>query len=553
MVQRPARPAPHRSEPGPRRPRSGSAHLAGCGLCLLAALLFSAPSSAATLILNEYNAVSSIDWLNGGGPLMDDDGGTAGDLTFGRVLGNGGDWFELVLTENGADLRGWKLDIHVNGSLDTTLVLSPHPLWTQLEAGTIITISEDQAEDVSYDPGSGDWTINVQANVGASGAYITAWTFPVNQEDWQLVIRDDQGATVFGPSGEGVVATGGVNSREIWRLEEDPSLFIVESSLCYDDADTRSSWGLPNVWSSGTKVQDFTSLRTGSAPTSQCNDLDLTPMAFDPDHILDVDIVVDPADWEVLRKQQRGLMETFGGACGLAPAPDPYTFFSADVTVDGTTVTGAGVRKKGFFGSLDRQKPSLKIDFGEFGSETKVYGMERLTLNNGRQDPSQLDQCLSYELFRASGLVASRCNFAHVKVNGTSLGIFMNVESIKEPFLVRNYGDSTGNLYEGTTADFLEYWIGVFEKKNNQDGSELEAVKAALEISDDAQALAALQAIIDYDKFLTFWVMDGLIGNWDGYAGNANNFWIYNNPTTGLLEFFPWSLDDVFGRDNPLT
>ena len=374
-------------------------------LTFLASLALTTASPAATLILNEYNAVSSSNWLNGGDGLADDDGGMAADLTFGRIQGNGGDWFELVLTENGVDLRGWQLEIYVNGSLDTTLVLSQNPLWTQLQAGTIITVSEDQAEDLSYDPLAGDWTINVQANDGASGAYVTASNFPVDENDWQLVIRDDQGATVFGPSGEGTVATGGVNSREIWRLEEDPSASIVEGSLCFDDADTHSSWGLPNVWSSGTKTQNFGSLRTGTAPTSQCDGSDLTPMAFDPDHLLDVGVAIDPADWEILRRQQVGVMEVFGGACGLDPPPDPYTFFSADVTVDGTLVANAGIRKKGFFGSVDRQKPSLKIDFGEFGSETRVYGMERLTLNNGRQDPSLLDQCLSYGLYRAAGLV----------------------------------------------------------------------------------------------------------------------------------------------------
>jgi hypothetical protein len=174
-------------------------------------------------------------------------------------------------------------------------------------------------------------------------------------------------------------------------------------------------------------------------------------------------------------------------------------------------------------------------------------------LNNLQQDPSLLDQCLAYPLFRDAGLVASRCSLAHVRVNGTSLGIYSNVESIKDPFLVRNYGDSTGNLYEGSVGDFRENWIGVIEKKNNNDSSDLQAIKAALEIENDAQALAALSAQIDFDKFLTYWALDGLIGNWDGYSGNANNYWFYKNPSSNLYEFFPWSLDDVFGRDNPFA
>ena len=527
--------------------------LAPTASLLLMALILLTPAlaSAAVLFLNEFNPVPGSQFLKGGTIDADEDGGLAGDVYLGRIEGNGGDWFELVLTEGGADLRGWQLEIWVEGVLETTLVLSQDSLWTQLQAGTIITISEDQPEDVGYDPSSGDWWINVQADTGASGTYVTATSFSVNNDDWQLIIKDSAGTVVFGPAGEGVSGTGGVSSAEIFRLEENPSSFITESSLCYDDGDTYSSFGQPNEWSGGTRVQDFGPLRTGGAPTSQCDDADLTDLGFDLQNLLEIDIVMAPEDYDTLRKEQQTLMGAFGGRCGDAPAVNPYNYYPADVTVDGTTLLNVGVRSKGFFGSASRTKPSFKIDFTEYGGEQKVYGIERFTLNNLRQDPSFMDQCLGYGLYRSSGLVASRCNFAHVTLNGTSLGIYSNVESIKDPFLIRNYGDSTGNLYEGAVADFRDNWIGVFEKKNNNDVSDLEAIQAALEIEDDVASLAALSSLIDYDKFLTYWVMDGLTGNWDGYSGNSNNYWFYKNPNSGLYEFFVWSLDDLFGRDNP--
>ncbi|MEE3327613.1 MAG: CotH kinase family protein [Myxococcota bacterium] len=510
-------------------------------------------SLAAVVYLNEYNAVSGSNFLNGGTLTADEDGGLASDLYLGRVEGNGGDWFELVLTDDGVDLRGWQLEISVEGVLETTLFFSQDILWTQLQAGTIITVSEDQLEDVSYDPASGDWWINVRADSGASGAYITASSFAVNNDDWQLTIKDASGEVIFGPGGEGIGGTGSVNSREIYRLEENPSGFIEATTLCYDDADSHSSFGAPNSWAGGAQVQDFVPLRTGGAPTSQCDETDLTPLAFDPTRLLQIEITMLPSDYELLRREQRTLMETFGGRCGDAPPPNPYNYYPADVTVDGTTVVNAGVRSKGFFGSASRAKPSFKIDFSEYGNELKVYGMERLTLNNLQQDPSFMDQCLGYGLFQDAGLVASRCSLAEVTLNGTSLGIYSNVESIKEPFLIRNYGNSTGKLYEGSLADFRPNWIGVFEKKNHNDSTDLEAIQAALEIEDDLESLTALSLLIDLDKYLTYWALDGLIGNWDGYSGNSNNFWVYKNPGTGLHEFLPWSLDDLFGRGNPFT
>ena len=61
----------------------------------------------ADIILNEYNAVGNADFLNGGDAAADEDGGRASDCYFGRVQGNGGDWFELVVITDHLDMRGW--------------------------------------------------------------------------------------------------------------------------------------------------------------------------------------------------------------------------------------------------------------------------------------------------------------------------------------------------------------------------------------------------------------------------------------------------------------
>src|SRR5690606_34529914 len=46
------------------------------------------------VILNEYNAVAAANFLNGGDAGADDDGSPgAQDVHFGRVPGNGGEWF----------------------------------------------------------------------------------------------------------------------------------------------------------------------------------------------------------------------------------------------------------------------------------------------------------------------------------------------------------------------------------------------------------------------------------------------------------------------------
>ena len=68
-----------------------------------------APAIAGGLVMNEYCAIGSTKYLNGGTAAADATGGFAEDYTFGRVLGNGNNWVELVVTTDHLDIRGWKL------------------------------------------------------------------------------------------------------------------------------------------------------------------------------------------------------------------------------------------------------------------------------------------------------------------------------------------------------------------------------------------------------------------------------------------------------------
>jgi len=218
----------------------------------------------ANVILNEYNAVDSGEYLGGGTAAFDDAGGYASDSYFGRVVENGGDWFELVVITDHLDMRNWQLDIYEDGALDETLDLTDHSIWSDLRSGTIITIAEDVPSDISYNPAGGDWWIQVQANNDADGIYIEASNFAVSSSDWQLRIRDAGGVVIYGPAGEGVSPGSGIGGTEIFRLEDDPSAATVPSSAEYDDADSQSTFGAPNQWG----VQNLNSLCAVTPPVS---------------------------------------------------------------------------------------------------------------------------------------------------------------------------------------------------------------------------------------------------------------------------------------------
>jgi len=231
-------------------------------LCLI--LSFSGNIFGADVILNEYNAVNSISYLNGGSASADLDGGRASDSYFGRVEGNGDDWFELVVITDHLDMRNWKLDVYENSILDETLDLTNHSIWADLRSGTIITVSENVPSDISYNPAAGDWWINVQAENTADGLYIEKSSFPVSSSNWQLRIRNSNNAVIFGPAGEGISPAKGVSDTEIFRLEAAPDANITAASLDYDDGNSLSTFGSPNRWGE----QNLNSLRSVAASES---------------------------------------------------------------------------------------------------------------------------------------------------------------------------------------------------------------------------------------------------------------------------------------------
>ena len=278
---------------------------------------------------------------------------------------------------------------------------------------------------------------------------------------------------------------------------------------------------------------------------------------FALDRVLDISIEIAPEDWDTLRHQTRtfeDLLEEIEKYELSRPFASIYTWFSGRVTVDGETHADVGVRKKGFLGSQSDTKPSLKLRFDKYVDDQTLGGViERMTLNNSIQDASMVNTCLAYQIFAAAGLPASRCSFATVTVNGKNLGLYVHVEEIKPPFLERHFASAEGNLYEGTISDFTSEYRGTFEKKTNEDAgdwSDVDAVLAALQDPSDA-GWEALADIVDLDRFLTFWATESLVGHWDGYTGDRNNYHFYREPD-GPFVFIPWGVDDVFHlKDDP--
>jgi hypothetical protein len=296
------------------------------------------------------------------------------------------------------------------------------------------------------------------------------------------------------------------------------------------------------------------------------------------DNVLTVNITMPPSDWDNLRKE-----EPQGGRCGFDfVGSGRYSWGKAtSVEISGTrfpartTFNDVGIKKKSFCGSIDDRKPCLQLDFGKVSDAnvpliTGLIGSRYLTLNNSIQDPSYIRQVLGYRLLGMAGLPHSRCNFARVSVNGklvgqgypgvNSPGMFVNAEPIMKRYIERNFnGNMDGNLYElEHRDDFTDgrvKFIGVESLSKFEDMADLKFADAQIA----AHGLAGANQMLDLDQFVKLYAMEFYLKHWDGYAGNQNNTYIYNDvdavaaPGVDNVKFklVPWGIDQIFQPDRP--
>lgn len=277
---------------------------------------------------------------------------------------------------------------------------------------------------------------------------------------------------------------------------------------------------------------------------------------FPIDRVIDIKITVDKKDWESIRYVKRDLRAEFAAKRQFAPIDSPYKYVKGDIVIDGVEFPGVGIRKKGFLGSQSSDRPSFKVKLDFTDTKAEIDGLSSLTLNNNQQDTSLLSQFMGYAFFQSAGLPAPRCAFAHVTFNGEDFGVYCHVESARKPLAQNGFGNSTGTLYEGTVNDFYKDWELSFDKKFGNDKYGRKQIKAAIDAlkvptgqkKEDFDVEASIGEFVDMDAFYKFWAVEGLLGFWDGYSGNRNNFFIYVNPDDDKIYFLPWGGDCMFQK-----
>jgi spore coat protein CotH len=48
-----------------------------------------------------------------------------------------------------------------------------------------------------------------------------------------------------------------------------------------------------------------------------------------------------------------------------------------------------------------------------------------------------------------------------------------------------------------------------------------------------------LERVMNVQQYLKIMALDVLCGNWDGYIGNSNNYYLYRDQVSGRFEYIP--------------
>jgi len=291
--------------------------------------------------------------------------------------------------------------------------------------------------------------------------------------------------------------------------------------------------------SGGARLRIVVALASAAGCAQGPNRTDRQDELYDPDVVQDIQLAIAQADLDAM----------------AAALPDEEIYVPATLTWNDVTLEDVGVKFKGN-SSRGTFKRGYLIKMHEYRDQ-RFLGLRRVALDNGIQFGSLFSERVLDDILRAEGVVASRANYARLTINGTFMGVFVNVERIDKPFLKSNFEDDEGNLYKcdlGGPGARLEVagsdpaaYLQAFEAQTNEetgaDGSDLLALAQTLRDGSIEEVAAA----VDLDAFVRLLPVMMLGGAFDQYTGfNAHNYYLYDDPATGKWTYLAHDLDVGF-------
>ncbi|HEX6812489.1 MAG TPA: CotH kinase family protein [Planctomycetota bacterium] len=216
----------------------------------------------------------------------------------------------------------------------------------------------------------------------------------------------------------------------------------------------------------------------------------------------------------------------------------------------------AGVKLKGAAGSFREldDRPCFTLHLGRFGEAHRLHGLQRFHLNNSVQDDSWLCEWLGHEVFTAAGLPAPRVAHALVTLDGRSLGLYVLREAFDRQFLLRVFGHTDGNLYDGGFCQDIDSDLEKDSGDGRDDHGDLQKLRELCRGGGSGgEHLEQLEAAIDMAAFVDFMALELMLDHWDGYTRNRNNFRLWCGSGQAGVRFLPHGMDQIYDADEEVS
>ncbi|HSN44533.1 MAG TPA: CotH kinase family protein, partial [Propionibacteriaceae bacterium] len=231
----------------------------------------------------------------------------------------------------------------------------------------------------------------------------------------------------------------------------------------------------------------------------------------------------------------------------------------ADVMLDGTEYTAAGIRLKGnssLKGVPTSAKPETLpwlVRLDKFVDGVNHGGLTELVVRSN-STTTALNEAVALDLLAASGLASQQSASLRFSVNGSSDVLRLAVENPADAWVARVF-TTTGLLYKaeaggdysyrGTNATAYEEIFDI--EAGDADLGPLIDFLDFVNNSSDADFVSGLGSRLDVDAFARYLAFEELIDNFDDIDGPGNNSYLWWNRGTQAMTVVAWDHNLAFG------
>ncbi len=258
---------------------------------------------------------------------------------------------------------------------------------------------------------------------------------------------------------------------------------------------------------------------------------------FGKGSVIDVKIDISDDDWQ-----------------SILDNPTLEEYHSADITVNGTSVSNAGFRTKGFsslssVAASDSNRYGFKVKTDKYDSSQTLNGLNEFVLNSSFNDPSYLREYITYCAMAQLDGITPFVTYANLYINNELFGFYLLIESYDDSFVRRVGTGEDIKLYKAKEEsctlkkndDLSGFDCQYGNDKNNDAIANLRDT-----LNKDGVTESEIQSVLDVDSVLRAIAVNTVLGNYDSYSGSkAHNYYLLYQD--GIFSYIGWDYNMSIG------